>query len=194
MSAQQEQIQTEVIDGYIIDIESGEILGLAQPEFHVTDEDSANWVLEKIMDEEVDMVRLETKLKALQENIQSQIQTKQRRAEWLRMKFGPELEQFARKQLEGQKAKTLKMDYGQLSLRTVKGGLRVKDADAALMVAKLRGWDNAIKVKETFQISGLTDEQKEAIGTAGSVFSDEAQAFEIKPDSETFTVKTGVKL
>lgn len=170
---------------YIIDIETGEILGIKE-EFHVTDESSADWVLEKIMDAEANIARENMKLKAITENIESRKKEYQNKINFLKMRFGPELEQFAREQVEGGKSKTWKGSFGRLSFRSVKGGLRVVDKEEALTVAQVNGFTNAIKTTEEFQISKLTDAQREMLEFKLP------GGFELKPDSEVFEIKSGV--
>ena len=181
------EIATVVIDGVIVDAETGEVVGLAQPEFQVTDQASAEWVLEKIMDAELDAAREQMKLRALSENIQSKINRSNARAEWLRARFATELEVFARKELDGAKTKTWSSPFGKLALRTTKGGLRVLDKDLALAVAKSKGYTEAIKVSEEFQISKLDDAHR-----ADLEANPDGQAFILKPDEEKFEIKTGV--
>jgi len=176
--------QTIEQDGFIIDVETGEVLGLAKPEFHVTDASSADWVLEKMLDAKASITRENIKLKSITENIESKKRDYQRRIDYLEFRFGAELEAFAAKELEGAKTKTWKGDYGQLKFRTVNGGVRVKDADEALAAAKQLGWVDAIKVKEEFQISKLTPDQK-------ALAVNLLDAFEVKPDSQVFDIKVG---
>lgn len=199
-------------NGFLIDSETGEVVGLAgvKEDFTVTDAASADWVLERLMDSETQVARLNIKLKALTENIQTQIKAEERKQKFLKFKFGPALEHFARVALEGKKTKTLPLTFGKLSLRTVKGGLRVADAEKALEWA-LNKADHAVKVVESFQISLLTANEKQKIidtmtagvvevdeetGEANLVFPDDTkelfEAFEIKPDEEKFDIKTGV--
>ncbi len=211
--------QTSMIieeNGFLIDAETGEVVGLAgvKEDFTVTDEKSADWVLERLMDSETQVARLNIKIKALTENIQNQIKAEERKQNFLKFKFGPALEHFARVALEGKKTKSLSLTFGKLSLRTVKGGLRVADAEKALEWANKEGFDDAIKTVESFQISALTPEEKQDIidmirrGAPEPVIDQETgeeietcatesyktliEAFEVKPDEEKFDIKTGV--
>jgi len=181
------ELTTTVIDGVVIDAETGEVLGLEKPEFQVTDQASAEWVLERIMEAELDAHRQSMKLKALTENVQAAINRANSRAEWLKARFATELEEFARKEVEGAKSKTWASPFGKLSFRTVKGGLRVLDKEAALVIAQQNGFTNAIKVTEEFQISKLTDAQREMLEARA-----DGHAFIVKPDEEKFDIKTGV--
>lgn len=186
-----ETLNTVVVDGFDVDTATGEIVGLADRQaFEVTDEASAEWVLEKIMDAEVEAARHRMKLKAIADNLESQAKAADKRAEWLRVRFGHGLEAFARTRLEGQKCKTLKLTYGSVGFRTVKGGLRVTDPALALEVAVREGMVNAVKTTSAFQISLVTDDQRErltALSLAGA-----APGFDVKPDTEAVKIETGV--
>jgi len=175
--------QTIEQDGFIIDAETGEILGLAKAEFHVTDASSADWVLEKMLDAKASITREDIKLKAITDNIEAKKKDFQRKLEYLEFRFASELQVFAAKEVEGQKTKTWKGDYGQLKFRTVKGGVRVADADKALASACMNGWVHAIKVTESFQISKLDEDEKAEAATL--------PGFEVKPDTEVFDIKVG---
>jgi hypothetical protein len=183
---------TEIIDGMIVDIETGEVLGLAEkPEFTVKDEDSANWVLGKMLALESDIVAIETsarviEAKAILANAAAMKKDASKRLEWLHARFTAEIGEWARPQLEGKKTKTLKTLLGAISFRVKKGGLRVADKDKALDWAK-SNTPNAIKVTEEFQISLLSD-----IGRALAEADSGNGAFEVIPDAESVTIKTGV--
>lgn len=126
-----ESVDGQIIEheGYWIDTSTGEIVGLVEekPAFRVTDRESAEWVLEKMDAAECEASGLETRLAAIQERMQTMIREKRKRVEWLRMRFGAELEQFAREQLVGAKTKTLKTPWGNLALRTVPGRLALRE-------------------------------------------------------------------
>ena len=185
MTIQESNKATTVIDGFIINMETGEIVGMEKPEFRVTDEASADWVLEKMMDAQTQIARIGIKRTALLENLESQEKVYLRKLDWLMARFSPELEEFAKGQLIDAKTKTLKLTFGKLSIRSVKGGLRVSDQASALETAQSLGWTNAIKYSEAFQISGLTDAQR--------AVAENKPGFEVKPDTETFKIETGVK-
>lgn len=182
---------TILIDGLIIDIESGEIVGQERPEFRVTDEASAEWVLEKIMNAEADAARDKIKLKAVVERLEAAIKASEKRAEWFRNRYVGELEEFARERLEGAKTKTLKLTWGSISFRTVKGGLRVADPEAALEWAKQYA-PESVKVSESFQITKLPDNWREDLLVSSPEDLAE-RGFAVAADSEAVSIKTGVQ-
>ena len=182
---------TAIIDGLIINLETGEVIGQEQPEFRVTDEASAEWVLERIMNAEADAARDRLKLKAVAERLEAAIKASEKRAEWFRGRYGSELEEFARVRLEGAKTKTLKLTWGSISFRSVKGGLRVSDPEAALKWAKQYA-PESVKVSESFQITKLPDKWREDLLVSSPEDLAE-RGFAVAADSEAVSIKTGVQ-
>ncbi|MEN6537404.1 MAG: host-nuclease inhibitor Gam family protein [Bryobacteraceae bacterium] len=178
-----------LVDDLWIDADTGEVVGLATP-FQVNDEDSANWVLEKIMNAEADIAREQMKLRAIQERSQANVKRLDRRVEWLKARFGPELEEFASKQLEGKKSRTLNLLFGKLSFRKNAGGIRVADEMPAIEWAKAKCPD-AVKVKESFLISSLSPDVLAELAALDDE-SLERLGLRREPSSETFSISTGV--
>lgn len=191
------------IDGYLCDEETGEILGLATPtpEFAVTDRASAEWVLDRILRAEADLAAVDHSpavihARAVIENADSIRAERRRRVDWLRRRFGAELGEFARRQLAGGKSRTWKSPVGAISLRTVRGGLRVVDAEAALRVARV-AYPHAVKRTEEFRVSLLTPDERDdllrGLAPGGWSADEEAHAaFAVAPDEERVDVRTGV--
>lgn len=199
----QETAESVLIDGLWTDPETGEVLALERkPDFQVTDDESAEWVLERILNAEAEKARLEMKKRAIVENLDRQIAAAQRRIDGLHYRFDSDLEHYAMTALDGQSTKTLKLAYGTLSFRNVKGGLRLAEgADAkrlALDWAKHLGIKSAVVTKEEFQISKLDkDDAKrlQHLAEMGTRYVDLGSiqlAFQVKPDETKFTVKTGL--
>lgn len=197
---------TVIIDGFVVDAETGEILGHAdvKPEFRVDTEEAVDWVLRKMGRAEAELVAVDndpdvlwaTTILANAERIRKE---KQKRLDWLHARFDAELGAFAKAELArtGAKGKTYKRVTGAISFRTVKGGLRVADEHEAIQTAKILGWEGAIKVKESFLISALPDEVKAELvaGITGDTWSREdgcRKAFTVQPDVEKVEVKPGV--
>jgi phage host-nuclease inhibitor protein Gam len=183
---------TMVIDGMIVDVATGEVVGVDAPEdFYVHDEDSFNWVMSKMLDADSRVASILTspevvRAKAIIANAERITKDAQNRKTWFETRFGHELARYAKAQMDGGKSKTFKTVLGAISFRTKKGGLRVEDKEKALETAQFNGWTNAIKYTEEFQISKLDPAQKELA---------EAKllpGFTVEPDSETFTITTGV--
>lgn len=190
----QEQLEqtTVEIDGLIYDAETGECLGAVSPEFHVTDQASAEWVMHKAFDLDADIVAIGARLKALSENLGKMKADKERQRSGLLYRFGPELEKFARENLPKGK-KTWVCPYGSVAFRATQGGIKVLDPALALEVAQTEGMQNAIKTTESFLVSQLTEAQKGLIESKfGSHDPRWSRAFQKTEPGESSTVKTGI--
>lgn len=201
-------VEYTVIAGLRYDTETGECYGPDQAEpFRVTDEASADWVLEKMVDADLEVKRLEQKMKALQDNLGAQLKKAKARQVGLLRRFESELEEYYRAN-PPQKGKTLQLTFGKLSMKTIPGGLRVKDQSLAIQWAALLGFHDAVKLTEEFRITGLPPEAKETItaaltdpnwllSEAGKLHAEHPaipvvdSVFEITPDEERFSVKVG---
>jgi hypothetical protein len=195
---------TDVVDGYLVDSETGEVLGLEKlpkEEFKVDSESAAEWVLNKMLEAESDVAAVDSSpfvihARTVLQNAEKLKKEKQGRVDWLHKRFDAELGAFARIQLANKKGRTFKAVVGSIALRKVVGGLRVKDEAAALRVAKMC-YPHAVKTTHTFMISQLTpadiEELKKGLAEGGWKPDDYTRtAFEIKPDEEKVDVKTGV--
>lgn len=169
---------------YTIDPETGEILDVTTPQdgFQVTDRASAEWVLEKMAEAEAAAQAHKARLEAVKANIESQIKDEERKLAFLDFKFGHQLRLFAEQELDGKKSKTLKLDNGKLSLRTVPAKWEWNQ-DALLPWAKKYA-PEAIKTTEKVLVSELTDAQKAVCSTEGIA--------KVTDSQEVFSVKTGV--
>lgn len=176
-------------DGLWIDADTGEVVGLAEP-FQVTDEDSANWVLEKLLNAEADIARERMKLRAVEERAQANIKRHERRVEWLKARFGPELEAYAAQALEGKKSRTLSLLFGKLAFRKKAGGLRLADEALALEWAK-KHCPDAVKVTEAFRISAIPAEEATRLTGLDQEVLD-VTGLRYEGPSETFSISTGV--
>jgi len=212
---QEESTSREIVVGeYVLDADTGEILRPYIAEgFSVKDQASFDWVMKKILDAETDMNARQMKHNFVLEQMKAEMKQAQSRVEWLKARFGPELEAYASQRIEEEQAKrpgkkvskTIQSLFGKVSFRSVAGGVRVKDPSKALEWAK-RFFPESIKVSEAFQISlvpdgvkgeidlALTDETAFAEGQPGyqEGWNELArEAFEIKPDQEAFDIKAG---
>lgn len=212
---EEESTVREIVVGeYVLDAETGEVLRPYIAEgFSVKDQASFDWVMKKILDAETDMNARQMKHNFILEQMKAEMKQAQSRVEWLKARFGPELEAYASQRIEEEQAKrpgkkvskTIQSLFGKVSFRTVAGRLKVKDDEKALDWAK-KFFPGAVKVTEAFQISlvpdgvkaeidlALTDETAYAEGQPGHQegWREIAkEAFEIKPDREEFDIKAG---
>ena len=170
-------------DGYFVNPETGEVVGHveASDRFTVTDIKSAEWVLAKIQIEEAEAAALETRLRAIAENIGAMKRQHERQREWLLGMYTADLKAFAEAELVGKKTRTLPTPYGSLSFRASVGSVKITDAEAALAWAEENAPDN-IKTTRTVLVTGLKDRADEL----------PADAFEYSPAADKFYIKTGL--
>lgn len=201
---------TTVIDGLIVDIETGDVLGLAEKEeFRVTDQDSAEWVLERRLNAQTELARLAIKEKAVLERIGVEKRTAQRRIEFLDARFGPELAEFAQRELDNINAgkpeskwkKSINLVFGKLGFRTSGGGLKVKNESACIQIAELDQSvipADCVRTETRFLISLLPKDKKAEIEESirQSQLDEKdllLQAFEVAEPETKFYVDGGVK-
>jgi phage host-nuclease inhibitor protein Gam len=172
----------QIVDNFVVDLD-GVILGEVVTEGAIASQEALEVVLERMADVESQLVALKTKHEAIIENCRKLEVKKASYLAYLKSVYSNPIEAYAKSRLEGQKTKTLTTPYGQVSFRTVKGGLKVSDKGLALATAHKLGMVEAIKVTEEFQISKLTDEQRDAIATTLP------EGFEMVQDRETMSIK-----
>lgn len=178
------QRETIVVNGYLIDAETGEVLDIVEaprPQFHVEDLASAEWVLEKMHEAEGRVAGLTARLAAITDQIGAMIREENRRSEWLQHRFGAELEAFAGRELQGQKSRSLKTPFGTLSFRSTPGSIRPLDKQGALAWAKEHAPD-AVVTREDLVVTPLKDRTDLP-----------PILFEVTPAGDRFYIKTGVK-
>ena len=184
----QENLQTTTIDGVIYDTETGECLGTVKPEFHVTDQASAEWVMEKVFSLDAEIAAYEARLKALSENIGAMKRTKEQQRAGILYRFGPEVENFAKENLPKGK-KTWTCPYGSVSFRTTQAKLDIADQDRAIVWAKSEA-PEAVKVTESILKSMIPADKVNWI--MENPTSADANGFTIVPAGESSTIKTGI--
>jgi hypothetical protein len=172
----------QIVDNFVVD-QDGVVLGEVVTEGAIASQEALEVVLERMADVESQLVALKTKHEAIIENCRKLEVKKASYLAYLRGVYSNPIEAYVKSRLEGQKSRTLTTPYGQVSFRTVKGGLRVADPNLALDYAQLNDFHNAIKVSVSFQISKLTDEQRDAIATTLP------EGFEMVPDRESMSIK-----
>lgn len=124
-------IERELVeqDGLVVDPDTGEIIGMVdvKEEFHVVDDDSAEWVLEKLSEHEAEVRALELRKQALVANLDAMIKDKQRHVDFLHYRFDKELEDYASVALAHSKEKHIKTPWGRLSFRRSPDTRRVRE-------------------------------------------------------------------
>lgn len=134
-----EERRTEIdSDGYIYDLETGEVLGhsgeVADDGFRILSAEGADWVLEKMALQEAELARVESLRAALIANLDSMLVEPRNRLAWLHRRFDGELIAQAQRDLEakGGRSKTAKYPHGKVALRKTPGSAEITDRDLAV--------------------------------------------------------------
>lgn len=163
---------------FLVDASTGEVLDVEKPEgFRVTDRASAEWVMERIFDSEAEVAALEARAETIRKNIARMAAEHARKAQWLRDRFGPQLEEWARAELAGKKVRTVRTPFGALAFRKTKPKLSVTDLARAVEWCKEHVPD-AVKVQESILVSMIPD----------TAWKDLNAAFDITPAGDSFRV------
>lgn len=191
---------TEISNGYIIDVETGEVIDHAEvntgrasaddffatldprPVFEATDLAGVEWVMSKLQEAESEVLGLKSRRDAIVSNIDTQIRDRQNKIQWLHKRFDADLELFTRSQIQDKKTKTVTTPFGKLSMRQNPGSIVVKDDAGAIAWAK-QHMPEAVATKEHILLTPL---DKVKGGLPGDLF------LVIAP-FEKFGVNTGVK-
>lgn len=143
-------------DGWIYDVNSGEVLGHRDcPErFEVDSADAAEWVLELRSKLEADILAIDLRIQAVLEMLRAMKAERTRRLSWWDWRFSTSLIEFARKALEGTKARTAKFGWGQVRFRKTAGNHLIVDMPAA--VAWMKTWaPQRVKVVESVTVKDV---------------------------------------
>jgi hypothetical protein len=178
-----------IIDHQVVDADTGEVLGPVVEAGSIANQNALESVLDVLGQQEAKVKAEELRLQAIIENARRTLSRKQSYLGYLRSIYNAPIEVYAKSQLEGKKTKSIVTPYGTVAFRTTKGGLKVANNDLAASYAIGSGLSHAVKLTYNFQISKLTDEQRHSI--ANDPFLPEG--FELVPDKETMSIKTGVE-
>jgi hypothetical protein len=165
--------------------EDGEVLQIRGEPEGPLDNRLADWVLDEILKCESGIVGIEVYGEAINKNLQTIIRQHQRRAEYLRWKFGAALESLAKDRLKGGKGRTFVLPHGTVSFRKVPGRTVIADMGAAVAFAKSHD-PGLVRVAETVQPQAALDLwRKKGDG------SDVPPWAEVIPPRDSVTVATG---
>jgi len=187
-----ENTQSIVEEGYLVDPETGEVLGLAStptPEFEVTDVDSAEWVLAKIGEADAEILKLQLMLNGSIERMTKRIKAQQRRSDYLRARFEPGLTEVARKNLP-KSGKTWNALNGSVAFRATKDRVDVpkENTDQAIGWLKKKGLNEAIKTTESILKDSIPKEVKEELIADAELRK--IAGFELIPGGESVKIET----
>jgi hypothetical protein len=176
-------------DGYVVDIESGEVLYHEEkPDtFAVTDEKTAEWVLGKMAEADARIVGLRAERDARLDALIAQFDRREKaieaRRKWLAWRFIGELQSFAQTQLEGAKSRTFALGNGSLSFRKTPGSIKVDDKPAAIEWCKTH-------MPEAIKARTITDIVVTPLHTIADKLP--AGVFIVTGPGDQFTIDTGI--
>ncbi len=179
-------------DGFAIDPETGEVLGMVDddgkilPErserFEIRTIDQAEWVLSLLVEQESTIAGLRAKRDAIVANIDSQIKQHENRLNFIHHRFDADLRWFAAEKIKGTKDRSVKTAYGTLAFRATQCSIKVIDMAEAVTWAK-GNMPECVQVKESVIVTPLKGYEE----------SLPVEIFEVTPPGESFSIKTGVK-
>lgn len=175
------------LDGYKVDAETGEILGLAEP-FQVTDVKSAEWVMEKMFDAESKARAYELQAQGILDNLAKLTKFHRSKAEWLKTCYGSQLEEVAKANLIKGK-KTWSSLFGSVAFRTTERRLAVIDPLKAFVWCQ-KNCPEATRVKNEVLVSQLSESAKIPLKAMNEDLV-ETIGFQWVPEGESMTIKVG---
>jgi len=177
---------------YVLDEETGEILEVLEGDkkFEIKGQSEVEWVLSQMLDIDVERAGIEARKKAYIENLDAQINRCKQDKARLEFLFGPDIFQYASKNLPKGKA-TWTCDFGKVKSTTTKEpSLKTKDEKWALEWAKEK-CKEAIKQVEEFKISLVPDDVKKNLIADPEVAA--KYGFTVEQPGTTWKIDTGVK-
>lgn len=156
-----------------------EIAGLqlgAQPEFHITDESSADWVVSKIQAWQRELEERETAFASMKKKLEKKI-------EWFKARFGPELQAFADEQLAirnargGKPVKSVKLPCnGVIQYRKVQDTIKIHNKNEYELWVQQNAPEVVLEYTPVIDkkrlnelLLGRKDESGERVGGTGEV-------------------------
>lgn len=130
---------TEVdADGWVIDSETGEVVGREDvlPAVVVENDREANVLLELRCRTEANIAAIDYRLDVLRDNLRRQRKQQENRLAFWDWRYGPAVIAYAKKMLARGKARTLTFDWGRVKVRRDQGAHKIVDHDEALDFVK----------------------------------------------------------
>jgi hypothetical protein len=193
------EIETEIIDGYIVD-QAGEVLGLADTvtgevmeRFEIASEGAADWVLKLFMEEEARLEAIAAKRAAILANLDGQEVGPRNRLRYLGYRFHNDLAEWARKELaakggKGGRGKTVKLDHGSIAFRKSDGSCEITSHDAALSFVSEWAPSQVKRSVGIMAVKAAIVEAEDQLGEAPDV----SEFFRSAEPRESVVIKTGV--
>jgi hypothetical protein len=176
-----------IINHQVVDEDSGEILGNAIENGTIVDKYAFEAVSETLSKIDSEIEAEERRLNAMIENQRKILNRKKGYRDYLHHCYTEPLRNYCAEQSEKFGSNTIRNIFATYSFRTIKGGVKLVDEEAALDAAKtFRGLKlkDCIKTTHKFQVSKLTEKQKEMI------VKKQVPGFELTADEKRFYIKT----
>jgi len=180
LSPEQERILAQLLEaGQDLDQAREWVIDYVEPaaaKFAVSGLSSANWVMKRLAECEADEAEVRAMIDAEIESIRQRaeriLQPIARKREFFSLVYGPQLEEFAKDRLEGQKTRSLKLLHGTIGFRKSPDKvviddeaaaiaalelLAVKDPDVYADAVRLRKEVAKTVVKTIFQVNGMRE-------------------------------------
>jgi phage host-nuclease inhibitor protein Gam len=176
-------------DGFIYEIETGEIVGRIdlKATWRAEKSDDVEWSLELRAKIESDLAAVRLRKAALLKNLSAIERDHERRLAWWEWRFRPDVVAFARKSLEGSKSKTARFAWGAIKFRMSSGTNTITDPDAAVAFVQERK-PEAVKVERSVTVKTVL-EVAAALGEAAPTM---AHFLKSTGPRESATIETGV--
>jgi phage host-nuclease inhibitor protein Gam len=172
-------------EGFLVDRDTGEVLGLVErkDEFHVTNLDEADWVLDKVQQAEVAALAVNARRDFILAMLAKQERRFLQKSEWLRARFGSEIERVAQATLDATKgkAKTVTLDHGEISFRTTPGTKSINDMKAAVEWAEKHSPDLVKRADPYVNLSDVAKVRPDVVAACSWVT--------VLPGGEKMTIK-----
>jgi phage host-nuclease inhibitor protein Gam len=177
----------EWVTDYVVSDES-------KPVFMVKDMSSANWVLKKLAEcdaEEAEVMSMvEAEIETIRKRAERLIAPIARKRMFFKTAYLPQLEEWAKSKLEGQKAKSVKLVHGTVGFRRSPEKLVIDDEDKAIQIIE-EHYPASLRIKKEIDKKQLKVDM-EAFGETEICVNDKGvkrTIAHIEPGADTFYVK-----
>lgn len=179
-------------DGYLYDVETGEVLGHSEvaEAFHIETAEQVDWALERRARIEAELLAVRARKRALLENLAAIERDAERRLAWWEFRFRPEVVAFARSAIEGTRSRTARFAYGSVAFRTSPGTRQILDMGAAVAFVEKYA-PGLVKVARTVNLKAVD----EAAGSYREATEEEPELGPFLATSgprEGVTIETGI--
>jgi hypothetical protein len=150
------QAETFIEDGYIIDAETGEVLGMvdaipfSDDATYTEKKNLVQWALKRRADAvalgKAKKLHMETLIAGIRERFETQVAEQDRKVAWIDQCYEPLMKEVCRTEIEGTTKKSVKLDWGTLKFVASKGKVEVDDPAGAALELFDEGMQYALRV------------------------------------------------